>query len=155
MKNWGPFQLRRFEIISAGRDSRRRLSSRPKRDLAACVWIARAGAKLGQGFVVTIDYGHEARELYDERHMRGTLLAYEGHRASEEFFRAPGEQDLTAHVNFTALDLWDAPADSFERDSLRRQISYCHSRGTLILRTFDWRARPKSSRRARGSSSRR
>jgi SAM-dependent MidA family methyltransferase len=41
--------------------------------------------------------------------MRGTLLAYEGHRASEEFFRAPGEQDLTAHVNFTALDLWGRP----------------------------------------------
>jgi SAM-dependent MidA family methyltransferase len=78
--------------------------------LAACDWIARAGAKLRQGFVLTIDYGHEARELYDQRHMRGTLLAYEGHRASEEFFRAPGEQDLTAHVNFTALDLWGRPS---------------------------------------------
>lgn len=73
--------------------------------LAACDWIFQAGAKLGRGFVLTIDYGHEARELYDERHMRGTLLAYEDHRASEEFFRAPGEQDLTAHVNFTALEL--------------------------------------------------
>jgi SAM-dependent MidA family methyltransferase len=54
--------------------------------------------------VLTIDYGHEAEELYDQRHMRGTLLAYEKHRASENFFRAPGQQDLTAHVNFTALD---------------------------------------------------
>jgi SAM-dependent MidA family methyltransferase len=35
--------------------------------------------------------------------MRGTLLAYEKHRASENFFRAPGGQDLTAHVNFSAL----------------------------------------------------
>jgi len=78
--------------------------------LAACDWIAQAGENLRQGFVLTIDYGHEARELYDDRHMRGTLLAYEGHRASEEFFRAPGEQDLTAHVNFTALDLWGRPS---------------------------------------------
>jgi SAM-dependent MidA family methyltransferase len=73
--------------------------------LAACDWIARAGRILQKGFVLTIDYGHEARELYDGRHMRGTLLAYAGHRASENLFRAPGEQDLTAHVNFTALDL--------------------------------------------------
>jgi SAM-dependent MidA family methyltransferase len=74
--------------------------------LEACRWIAEAGKRLGRGFVLTVDYGREAAELYDERHMRGTLLAYSRHRASEEFLHAPGEQDLTAHVNFTALDLW-------------------------------------------------
>jgi SAM-dependent MidA family methyltransferase len=73
--------------------------------LAACDWMESAGRRLERGFVVTIDYGHEAGELYDERHMRGTLLAYERHRASEDFYRAPGDQDLTAHVNFTALEL--------------------------------------------------
>ncbi len=75
-------------------------------NLAACRWIEKAGEKLKRGFVVTIDYGHEAQELYDERHMRGTLLAYERHRTDEDWFRAPAEQDLTAHVNFTALDLY-------------------------------------------------
>jgi SAM-dependent MidA family methyltransferase len=75
-------------------------------NLDACEWITEAGRRLGRGFVVTIDYGHEAGELYNERHMRGTLLAYSGHRATEEFFASPGEQDLTAHVNFTSLDLW-------------------------------------------------
>jgi SAM-dependent MidA family methyltransferase len=74
--------------------------------LEACRWIEEVASKLGRGFVLTIDYGHPARELYDERHMRGTLLAYARHRASEDYFRAPGEQDLTAHVNFTALDKW-------------------------------------------------
>lgn len=74
--------------------------------LEARDWIQDVGRRLERGFVVTIDYGHEARELYDERHMRGTLLAYRQHRASEDFYAAPGEQDLTAHVNFTALDLW-------------------------------------------------
>lgn len=69
----------------------------------ACQWIARAGRALRRGFVFTIDYGHHAPELYDSRHMRGTLLAYENHRCNEEFYLAPGEQDLTAHVNFTAL----------------------------------------------------
>jgi SAM-dependent MidA family methyltransferase len=73
--------------------------------LAALAWVEEAGRRLARGFLLTIDYGHEARELYDERHMRGTLLAYSRHRASEDFYAAPGLQDLTAHVNFTALDL--------------------------------------------------
>jgi len=72
--------------------------------LAACDWMAAAGSALERGFVLTIDYGHEARELYNERHMRGTLLAYHQHRASEEIYARPGQQDLTAHVNFTALE---------------------------------------------------
>ena len=74
--------------------------------LEACEWIADTGRRLARGFVLTMDYGHQAHELYDERHLRGTLLAYQQHRASEDFLRAPGEQDLTAHVNFTALELW-------------------------------------------------
>jgi SAM-dependent MidA family methyltransferase len=77
-------------------------------NLSACDWIEDAARRLNRGFVLTIDYGHEAQQLYDERHMRGTLLAYDRHRAGEDFYRAPGAQDLTAHVNFTALDLWGA-----------------------------------------------
>jgi SAM-dependent MidA family methyltransferase len=73
--------------------------------LAAADWLEAAGRRLARGFVLTIDYGHEARELYNERHLRGTLLAYRAHRASEDYYAAPGEQDLTAHVSFTALDL--------------------------------------------------
>jgi SAM-dependent MidA family methyltransferase len=71
----------------------------------ACDWIAAAGSALERGFVLTIDYGHEARALYDQRHHRGTLLAYRDHTVTENLLDAPGEQDLTSHVNFTALDL--------------------------------------------------
>ena len=74
--------------------------------LEACDWIAEVGRRIERGFVLTIDYGHHAPELFDERHMRGTLLAYKGHRVSEDFYASPGEQDLTAHVNFTALETW-------------------------------------------------
>ncbi len=74
--------------------------------LEACDWISEIGRRLEHGYVHTIDYGHAAAELFDERHMRGTLLAYQNHRASEDFYAAPGEQDLTAHANFTALELW-------------------------------------------------
>lgn len=74
--------------------------------LEACDWIGEIGRRLERGYVLTIDYGHPAADLYDEHHMRGTLLAYQNHRASEEFYAAPGEQDLTAHTNFTALESW-------------------------------------------------
>jgi len=73
--------------------------------LEACDWIESAGRALERGFVLTIDYGHEARALYDEHHNRGTLLAYRDHAVTENLLDAPGEQDLTSHVNFTALDL--------------------------------------------------
>jgi SAM-dependent MidA family methyltransferase len=78
--------------------------------LDVCRWVMDAGSRLGRGFVLSVDYGHEAAELYDERHMSGTLMAYSQHRATEEFLQAPGEQDLTAHVNFTALDRWGSRA---------------------------------------------
>ncbi|MGB7844674.1 MAG: SAM-dependent methyltransferase [Candidatus Acidiferrum sp.] len=74
--------------------------------LEACDWITEIGRRLERGFVLTIDYGHVAADLFDAHHMAGTVLAYANHRASEEFYAAPGQQDITAHVNFTALRLW-------------------------------------------------
>ena len=74
--------------------------------LEACDWIVEVGRRLERGFVLTIDYGHEEADLYDAHHIGGTALAYANHRASEEFYAAPGKQDLTAHVNFTALKQW-------------------------------------------------
>jgi SAM-dependent MidA family methyltransferase len=74
--------------------------------LEACRWVEAAGRAIGQGFVMTIDYGHEAPALYDDSHNRGTLLAYRDHKVTENVLEAPGEQDLTSHVNFTALELW-------------------------------------------------
>jgi SAM-dependent MidA family methyltransferase len=74
--------------------------------LEACDWIGEIGRRLARGYVLTIDYGHPASDLFDDHHMRGTLLAYQNHRVSEDFCASPGEQDLTAHVNFTALESW-------------------------------------------------
>lgn len=53
--------------------------------------------------MITIDYGDSAERLYTLDRPRGTLLAFRGHIATEDFFVAPGECDLTAHVNFSAL----------------------------------------------------
>lgn len=56
-----------------------------------------------RGFVMIIDYGYPAEELYGRAHNRGTLLAYHRHRTNEDYLSRVGRQDLTAHVNFTAL----------------------------------------------------
>jgi SAM-dependent MidA family methyltransferase len=59
-------------------------------------------ASIRRGFSLAIDYGYTREEQLAGRH-RGTLMAYRQHSASPNPYEAPGEQDLTAHVNFTAL----------------------------------------------------
>ncbi|MGC2152824.1 MAG: SAM-dependent methyltransferase [Terriglobales bacterium] len=70
--------------------------------LAAQSWLARAANAIERGFLVVVDYGYTRSEQLAGRH-RGTLVAYRQHSASANVYEAPGEQDLTAHVNFTAL----------------------------------------------------
>jgi len=66
-------------------------------------WLETVSAGLERGYVVTVDYGDEAARLYGLHRPRGTALAYRAHRTSEDLLTDPGEQDLTAHVDFTAL----------------------------------------------------
>jgi len=56
-----------------------------------------------RGFILTIDYGDTARKLYTRHRHRGTLACYFHHQLTDRPLARPGEQDLTAHVNFTAL----------------------------------------------------
>jgi SAM-dependent MidA family methyltransferase len=70
--------------------------------LAAQEWMARAARVVKRGFFLLIDYGYTREELLAGRH-RGTVMAYRTHTASPDPYQAPGEQDITAHVNFTAL----------------------------------------------------
>lgn len=72
-------------------------------NLAAVEWMRAVGRALRRGFVLTIDYGYPADDLYDPLRRRGTLLAYHQHRANEAFYQRVGRQDLTAHVDFTSL----------------------------------------------------
>jgi SAM-dependent MidA family methyltransferase len=65
--------------------------------------LSELAASIDRGFVLIVDYGHEARRLFSPAHRRGTLMAYHRHRASEDYLVRVGEQDLTAHVNLTAL----------------------------------------------------
>jgi SAM-dependent MidA family methyltransferase len=70
--------------------------------LLANRYIARLAASVRTGILIAIDYGYTRLEQLAGRH-RGTLMAYRHHSAAPSPYQAPGEQDLTAHVNFTAL----------------------------------------------------
>jgi SAM-dependent MidA family methyltransferase len=72
-------------------------------NLEAAEWIGAAARVIGTGYLIIIDYGYEADELYAPHRMRGTLLSYQRHQASEEFFADVGERDLTAHVDLSAV----------------------------------------------------
>jgi len=73
--------------------------------LAAQELARRVARALRRGFALVIDYGDRAERLYDPAvRPAGTLMAYHRHRASEDPFVRVGAQDLTAHVNFSALE---------------------------------------------------
>lgn len=70
---------------------------------AAAAWWGEAARNLRRGRLLAIDYGAEEAELLSPRHASGTLRAYSGHRVSGDVLGEPGERDITAHVNFTAI----------------------------------------------------
>ena len=72
-------------------------------NLKALEWVEGVNRALHRGFVLTIDYGYEASELYHPDRRDGTLLGYFRHTTSGNPYERIGSQDLTAHVNFTAL----------------------------------------------------
>lgn len=72
-------------------------------NLRAPAWMAEQIALLDRGYALTIDYGDIAPELYGPRRANGTLACYYRHTRNAEPFERVGRQDITAHVNFTAL----------------------------------------------------
>lgn len=77
-------------------------------NLEAVMWMESVAASLKNGFVLTIDYGYLSDELYSERRRDGTLVCYNKHRVNDELYHNIGAQDITAHVNFSALLHWGA-----------------------------------------------
>lgn len=72
-------------------------------NLRALSWLEEVATFLDKGFVLTIDYGYESRDLAGPRFFNGSLLGYRRHEVSHNPYEAIGKQDLTSHVNFTAL----------------------------------------------------
>ncbi len=98
-------------------------------------WIEEVATALERGFVLTIDYGHTAQELYARQRLQGTLRCYFKHTLAGNPYVRVGYQDMTAHVDFTTI------ADLGARQGLcgyplQTQASFLTNLG---LRTFQQR----------------
>jgi len=74
--------------------------------LAAGAWLASVARKLRRGYLLAIDYGYTAERYYHPQRSQGTLQCYFQHRRHSDPYCNLGAQDITAHVNFTALQRW-------------------------------------------------
>jgi len=72
-------------------------------NLQAEAWVRDLGTWLANGAALLIDYGFPRHEFFHPQRQRGTLMCHVQHRAHDDVFLAPGLQDITAHVDFTAI----------------------------------------------------
>ncbi|BAZ66769.1 hypothetical protein NIES4106_15210 [Fischerella sp. NIES-4106] len=75
-------------------------------NLAALDWLGVVADRLQRGYVLTIDYGYPASRYYNPRRSQGTLQCYWHHQRHNNPYINIGRQDITAHVDFTALEKW-------------------------------------------------
>lgn len=111
------FENGRFQWVSAEADGlEKQLSSELREQLnalpvgyqseiniAANAWVTAIADMLDTGVVLLVDYGFPKHEYYHPQRDRGTLMCHYRHRAHEDPFVYPGLQDITAHVDFTAI----------------------------------------------------
>lgn len=75
-------------------------------NLQAIPWLVEVAKAMNRGYVLTIDYGYPSEELYRPQRRDGTILSYYKHAVSDNLYNHIGEQDITSHVNFSALSRW-------------------------------------------------
>ncbi len=88
--------------------------------IAARDAMRRIAARIERGYILTIDYGYEARELYASWRTQGTLMAFRAHSPQPDVLDRPGLTDLTYHVDFTTLAA-TASAEGFAAAPLTSQ----------------------------------
>lgn len=72
-------------------------------NLAAPTWLKIVADKLERGFVIIVDYGSEAKDLYGPGRPKGTLRAFQRHEFVSDLLSDPGAYDITASVNWTDI----------------------------------------------------
>jgi SAM-dependent MidA family methyltransferase len=97
-------------------------------NLEARAWIRRIAASLERGYHLAIDYGYLRDQFYAQR--RGTLMCYWRHQAVENPYLHIGEQDITAHVNFSDL-IDEGAAGSLETVRFTTQMDFLIGLGIL------------------------
>ena len=99
--------------------------------LASEAWMAQAFAAVERGYLLLIDYGHEASVFYDESRRAGTLRCYAGHTLGMNPYFNVGRQDISAHVEFTSVRS-AAMAAGFEAAGEMSQSEWLRSLGIEV-----------------------
>lgn len=90
---------------------------------AAVSWWRSAARSLRHGKLLTVDYGLSAAEFFTPGRAQGTLRSYARHRAGDDLLADPGGQDLTAHVNFSAVQA-AGEAEGLRTDAFTTQARF-------------------------------
>jgi SAM-dependent MidA family methyltransferase len=93
-------------------------------------WIGEISSILSSGFVLTVDYGYTSSEYYTEERSGGTLLCFHRHQVIKDPLLNIGEQDITAHVNFSSLSTWG-------EESGFKTLGYCPQGSYLVASGID------------------
>ncbi|MDR9404141.1 MAG: class I SAM-dependent methyltransferase [Halothece sp. Uz-M2-17] len=80
-------------------------------NLAIQPWLATISRCLKQGYLLTIDYGYPAEKYYNPQRYEGTLQCYIQHQRHNDPYYLIGQQDITSHVDFTALETYGKQYD--------------------------------------------
>ncbi len=96
-------------------------------------WVRTLAASLRCGAAFLVDYGFPAHEFYHPQRHAGTLVCHRAHRVDADPLEAPGDKDITAHVDFTAIALaaQDAGMDVLGYTSQARFLTNCGLIGDL------------------------
>jgi SAM-dependent MidA family methyltransferase len=95
----GYWQLNQINLLNGKYPDRYRTEV----NLAALDWLKTGSEKLQRGYIISIDYGYKADRYYNPMRAQGTLQCYYQHAYHNDPYINIGNQDLTAHVDFTAL----------------------------------------------------
>lgn len=111
-------------------------------------WMTQVAQALETGFVLTIDYGYTAEELYAPERARGTLQTHYKHTTGGSLYQRIGRQDITAHVDFSAA-MSQGTAVGLRTVGLVTQSEFLHRLGfERLLSTVGERKMPAREKSA-------
>lgn len=99
-------------------------------NLAVETWLASLANTLDKGIILLFDYGYGRREYYRPDRNMGTLMCFQQHAKHDNPLLSPGQQDITAHVDFTRV-IENAENNSLQLKGFTTQAAFLMATGIL------------------------
>jgi SAM-dependent MidA family methyltransferase len=115
-------------------------------------WMELVSRKLKSGYLITVDYGDEASDLYSEERRKGSLRAFYKHQVSDDVLFQPGQQDITSSVDWTLVKMVGAKK-GFGVVAFERQDRFLLENGLLAEMELRVSEASRESERLRVSTS--